>query len=158
MDYHPHLDAWGVCAHQLSGKTFDSSPTRPGQLNVNPNQESAPWKRANRRLYHPFEVFAATNLPCYPFCEAVDYLLALCSSLARSESELASSLLGPLQGRVGWRWGTAFIGMYRSRPLLGGWRWGPKLRCPFGHDPAHCAVRTLLKLAYLTLCVCRLVT
>ena len=120
VEYHQHLDAWGVCAHQLGGRIFHSSPTRPGQLNVNPNQESAPWKRSNRRLYHPFEVFAATNLPCYPFCEAVDFLLALCSSLARSESDLAFSLLGPLQGRVGWRW-------------------GPRLNS-FGHDPAHSQV------------------
>ena len=65
-------------------------------------------------------MFAATNLPCYLFCEAVDFLLALCSSLARSESDLAFSLLGPLQGRVGWRW-------------------GPRLNS-FGHDPAHSQV------------------
>jgi hypothetical protein len=138
VDYHPYLGAWGVCAHQLSRRIFGSSPTRPGQLHVNHNQESAPWKRANRRPYRAFEVFAATNLPCYPFCEAIDYLPALCSSLARSESEFASSLLGPLQGRVGWRW------VLRLNSC--------------GIDPAHCAVRPLLKLAYLTLCVCRLVT
>ena len=63
VEYHQHLDAWGVCAHQLGGRIFDSSPTRPGQLHVNHNQESAPWKSAHRTLCSPLKCLLRRTCP-----------------------------------------------------------------------------------------------